>query len=118
MVEINFSESQDFFNAIDAEISSDEFSNLSNDEKLGRLRDISQNVGQNVIGLQPNSGGLGTLNGPMDAFQHAFSSGLLVAEYGDFVAELAGLYNERHSIADGDYVAAQMDIFNNWAGRE
>ncbi len=51
MVEINFSESRELFDAIDATIASEEFSGLSRDEKLSALRDISQGSVYNSYAL-------------------------------------------------------------------
>ena len=58
-------------------------------------------------------------NNDIDAFRHAYASGIYTMEFGDKIACLLGQFNEikgaLHSQPDAE---KNMDLWNNWVGRK
>lgn len=68
-----------------------------------------------------NIAGPGFINGDVDAFRHAYVSGIFTHEYGAFIADIFGRLNEATSFGNstgGGMAATNMDYWNNAVGRK
>jgi hypothetical protein len=68
------------------------------------------------FGLDPNS----AHNGEWDAFRHAYTSAAMTQDYGEYIANLAGIANELRGDLTHDQPSEEknMDLWNNAKGRE
>jgi len=83
------------------------------DKKIRSLpKDSSGKIDQFAHGLENND---------VDAFRHAYVSGVFTQEYGETAADIFGRLNEMNPIGrsqPGDDAAINMDLWNNAAGRK
>ncbi len=76
------------------------------------LKDASGKVDPSAHGLENND---------VDAFRHAYVSGVFTQEYGEKAADIFGRLNEMNPIGrsqPGDDSAVNMDLWNNSVGRK
>lgn len=69
--------------------------------------------------IDPSAHGLE--NNDVDAFRHAYVSGVFTQEYGEKAADIFGRLNEMNPIGrsqPGDDAAVNMDLWNNSVGRK
>ena len=80
---------------------------------------------KNIRPLPKNADGsfkvtLEYIDSDIDAFRHAYVSGVYVQEYGELIADLLGRINEFGSFASdsrGGEASKNMDLWNNAVGR-